>query len=86
MNVAEQTLAKRGLTTVSIRGDQTAAFRQQVDAFNNDPEVSVVVASLTAAGVGLNLQAASNVVLAELSWTSRPRPSTEFTVSGRPSR
>jgi hypothetical protein len=42
----------------------------QVDAFNNDPEVSVVVASLTAAGVGLNLQAASNVVLAELSWTS----------------
>ena len=29
-----------------------------------------MVASLTAAGVGLNLQAASNVVLAELSWTS----------------
>ncbi len=71
MDVAEQTLAKRGLRTVSIRGDQTAAFRQrQVDAFNNDPEVSVVVASLTAAGVGINLQAASNVVLAELSWTS----------------
>ena len=71
MDTAEQTLAKRGLKTVSIRGDQTAAFRQsQVDAFNNDPDVSVVVASLTAAGVGLNLQAASNVVLAELSWTS----------------
>jgi hypothetical protein len=71
MDAAEETLAKRGLTTVSIRGDQTAAFRQsQVDAFNNDPEVSVVVASLTAAGVGINLQAASNVVLAELSWTS----------------
>jgi len=71
MDAAEETLAKRGLKTVSIRGDQTAAFRQgQVDAFNEDPEVSVVVASLTAAGVGLNLQAASNVVLAELSWTS----------------
>ena len=71
MDIAEETLAKRGLRTVSIRGDQTAAFRQaQVDAFNTDPEVSVVVASLTAAGVGLNLQAASNVVLAELSWTS----------------
>ncbi|TXN31458.1 DEAD/DEAH box helicase [Lacisediminihabitans profunda] len=71
MDAAEETLAKRGLKTVSIRGDQTAAFRQaQVDAFNNDPGVSVVVASLTAAGVGLNLQAASNVVLAELSWTS----------------
>ncbi len=71
MDTAEQVLAKRGLKTVSIRGDQTAAFRQtQVDAFTNDPEVSVVVASLTAAGVGLNLQVASNVVLAELSWTS----------------
>ena len=71
MDTAEATLAKRGITTVSIRGDQTAAFRQsQVDAFNNDPDVSVVVASLTAAGVGINLQAASNVVLAELSWTS----------------
>jgi SNF2 family DNA or RNA helicase len=71
MDTAEEVLAKRGLKTVSIRGDQTAKFRQtQVDAFNNDPEVSVVVASLTAAGVGLNLQAASNVVLAELSWTS----------------
>ncbi|MBC7519215.1 MAG: DEAD/DEAH box helicase [Microbacteriaceae bacterium] len=71
MDIAEQTLAKRGLKTVSIRGDQTAAFRQaQVDAFNNDDSVSVVVASLTAAGVGINLQAASNVVLAELSWTS----------------
>ena len=71
MDTAEEILAKRGLKTVSIRGDQTAKFRQtQVDAFNNDPDVSVVVASLTAAGVGLNLQAASNVVLAELSWTS----------------
>lgn len=71
MDAAEETLARRGLKTVSIRGDQTATQRQaEVDAFNNDPEVSVVVASLTAAGVGLNLQAASNVVLAELSWTS----------------
>jgi len=71
MDAAEDTFARQGLKTVSIRGDQTAAFRQsQVDAFSDDPEVSVVVASLTAAGVGLNLQAASNVVLAELSWTS----------------
>jgi SNF2 family DNA or RNA helicase len=35
----------------------------------NDPEVAVAVCSLTAAGVGLNLQVASNLVLAELSWT-----------------
>ena len=71
MDAAEATFAKRDLKTISIRGDQTATQRQQqIDAFNNDPEVSIAVASLTAAGVGLNLQAASNVVLAELSWTS----------------
>lgn len=70
MDRAEAAFAERGLKTVSIRGDQTAAFRQgQIDAFNGDPEVSVAVCSLTAAGVGVNLQAASDVVLAELSWT-----------------
>jgi len=36
----------------------------------DDPSViSVAVCSLTAAGVGLNLQVASNIVLAEMSWT-----------------
>ena len=43
--------------------------QKNVDAFTNDPEVQVVVCSLMAAGVGLNLQVASNLVLAELSWT-----------------
>ncbi|QHC67034.1 ATP-dependent helicase [Rathayibacter sp. VKM Ac-2759] len=71
MDQAEDTFEKRELTSVSIRGDQTATFRQtQIDAFNEDPDVSVAVCSLTAAGVGVNLQASSNVVLAELSWTS----------------
>ncbi|MGJ0204979.1 SNF2-related protein [Leucobacter sp. gxy201] len=70
MDRVEQQLAEAGLKTVSIRGDQTSAFRQeQIDAFNNDPDVAVAVCSLTAAGVGVNLQASSNVVLAELSWT-----------------
>lgn len=71
MDAAEEAFAARDLKTISIRGDQTAIARQrEIDAFNNDPEVSVAVCSLTAAGVGLNLQAASNVVLAELSWTA----------------
>ncbi len=70
MDVAEETFAKRGIRYSSIRGDQTPKARQKnIDAFVNDPDVAVVVCSLSAAGVGLNLQVASNVVLAELSWT-----------------
>ena len=70
MDAAEETFAKRGIRYSSIRGDQTpAARRKNIDAFVNDPDVAVAVCSLTAAGVGLNLQVASNMVLAELSWT-----------------
>ncbi|RZT59172.1 helicase-like protein [Microcella alkaliphila] len=71
MDAAEQHFAQAGLRSVSVRGDQSSKARQEaIDAFTNDEDVSVIVCSLTAAGVGLNLQAASNVVLAELSWTS----------------
>jgi SNF2 family DNA or RNA helicase len=70
MDVAEETFAKRGIRFSSIRGGQTSTSRQkQIDAFVNDPDVAIVVCSLTAAGVGINLQVASNIVLAELSWT-----------------
>ena len=71
MDTAEQLFAKRGIGHASIRGDQTTRVRQKnIDAFVNDEEVHVIVCSLTAAGVGINLQVASNVVLAELSWTA----------------
>lgn len=71
MDQAEAAFAARDLKTVSIRGDQNAIARQEaIDAFNNDADVAIAVCSLTAAGVGVNLQAASNVVLAELSWTA----------------
>jgi SNF2-related domain/Helicase conserved C-terminal domain len=70
LDVAEETFAKRGIRFSSIRGGQTSSSRQkQIDAFVNDPDVAIAVCSLTAAGVGLNLQVASNIVLAELSWT-----------------
>jgi SNF2 family DNA or RNA helicase len=70
MDAAEETFTKAGIRYSSIRGDQTSSARQkQVDAFTNDPDVQVAVCSLTAAGVGINLQVASDLVLAELSWT-----------------
>ncbi|MBB2987975.1 DEAD/DEAH box helicase [Terracoccus luteus] len=71
MDTAERVLADAGLRTVSVRGEQTGRQRQEaIDAFQQDADVAVAVCSLTAAGVGLNLHAASNVVLAELSWTA----------------
>jgi hypothetical protein len=70
MDAAEQLFTERGIRYSSIRGDQTSTVRQrEVDAFVDDPDVAIAVCSLTAAGVGINLQVASNVVLAELSWT-----------------
>ena len=70
MDAAEEAFARQGVRFSSIRGDQTPTTRQaNIDAFVNDPDVAVAVCSLTAAGVGLNLQVASNIVLAELSWT-----------------
>jgi hypothetical protein len=71
MDAAEESFARAGVRYSSIRGDQTPTVRQaNVDAFVNDPDVAIAVCSLTAAGVGLNLQVASNIVLAELSWTN----------------
>ncbi|MEU2349533.1 DEAD/DEAH box helicase [Modestobacter sp. NPDC049651] len=70
MDTAEETFDRLGIRYSSIRGDQTPGVRQKnIDAFVTDPDVGVAVCSLTSAGVGLNLQVASNIVLAELSWT-----------------
>jgi hypothetical protein len=70
MDSAERLFAQRGIRYCSIRGEQTPKTRQKnIDAFVDDPDVAVAVCSLTAAGVGLNLQVASDLVLAELSWT-----------------
>ena len=70
MDIAEETFTRRGLKHTSIRGDQTPKAREKaIESFVNDPDVQVIVCSLAAAGVGVNLQVASNVVLSELSWT-----------------
>src|SRR6202035_4242290 len=54
----------------SIRGGQTPTARQaNVGDFVNDPDGAVAVCSLHAGGAGLNPQVASNIVLAEMSWT-----------------
>lgn len=71
MDEAAVVFEKRGLRYTEIRGDQTKNARQEaIDSFTQDEDVSIIICSLTAAGVGINLQVSSNVVLAELSWTN----------------
>ncbi|MGO1542947.1 MAG: DEAD/DEAH box helicase [Gulosibacter sp.] len=71
MDRAQAVFENEGIRTASIRGDQTQAARDRaITSFQKDPEVQVIICSLMAAGVGINLQVASDVVLAELSWTA----------------
>ena len=71
MDTAERYFSAHGIRHTSIRGDQTPKQRQEaIDSFVNDEGVQVIVCSLQAAGVGINLQVASELVLAELPWTN----------------
>jgi SWI/SNF-related matrix-associated actin-dependent regulator of chromatin subfamily A-like protein 1 len=58
-----------GGSAVSITGSDSAVARQAAaDALQTDPSVQVLVGNLQAAGVGINLTAATHVVFNDLDW------------------
>ena len=55
---------------VTVTGRDSAINKQaSVDAFQNNPNVQLIICSIKAAGVGLTLTASSNVAFIELAWT-----------------
>ena len=74
-----QTLAMQvGVKCVRLEGSMALQARDRmIEAFTNDPSVTVFLMSLKAGGVALNLTAASHVMLMDPWWN----PSVEFQVS-----
>ena len=62
-----QTIFPRAVT---VTGRDSSVNKQaSVDAFQNNPNVQLIICSIKAAGVGLTLTAASDVAFIELAWT-----------------
>ncbi len=62
--------AQAGIACVSLVGADSGARRQKaIDAFQNDPAVTVFIGTTSAAGVGITLTAANHVAFASLPWT-----------------
>lgn len=55
---------------VSVNGRMSEQEKQRdIDAFQNDPKVQVIVCNIKAAGVGITLTASSRVAFVEYPWT-----------------
>lgn len=67
MDIMEKYLADNDIKFSAIRGS-TSDRREQVSRFQNDPEYEVFIGSLNAAGVGIDLTAASVVIHYDRWW------------------
>ena len=66
----EEDLTKAGFKNVRIDVQVTGNKRQKlIDEFQNDPDCKVMVASILAMGMGVNLVSASSVFIVERQWT-----------------
>ena len=64
-------IKKQFPNAVTVTGDDSQASRQYaIDSFQNNPEKTLIICSIKAAGVGLTLTASSRVAFVELPWTA----------------
>ncbi|KAI1651462.1 SNF2 family N-terminal domain-containing protein [Daldinia loculata] len=69
LEVISKLLDEVGYKYCRLEGWMTAARRDQsIEALNNDPSTRILLASLAASGVGLNLVAADTVILVDSWW------------------
>ncbi|KAI1482385.1 SNF2 family N-terminal domain-containing protein [Daldinia eschscholtzii] len=69
LEIIAKLLDESGYKYCRLEGWMTAARRDQaIDALNNDPDTRIMLASLAASGVGLNLVAADTVILVDSWW------------------
>lgn len=69
IDLVEWTLRKQGILSVKFVGSQPINERRSIlHAFKTNPDVRVIIMSLKAGGEGLNLQAASHVLILEPWW------------------
>ena len=65
----EDALAKRNITTVKIVGGMGDAAKQEAERAFKAGEVDVLIGNIQAAGVGLNLESAANLIFTQLPWS-----------------
>ncbi|KAJ5345299.1 hypothetical protein N7452_003303 [Penicillium brevicompactum] len=69
LNLIEPQLERRGIKYARVDGKMNSVKRDNsINAFSNDPECTVLLASLSVCSVGLNLVAANQVILADSWW------------------
>ncbi|KAI1436145.1 hypothetical protein GGR50DRAFT_259318 [Xylaria sp. CBS 124048] len=69
LNIIEAILVDKNISCVRIEGKMDIKKRDEaVKKLNSDPETRVMLASLHAAGVGINLTAADTVILTDSWW------------------
>ncbi|KAJ5795078.1 Zinc finger RING-type [Penicillium paradoxum] len=69
LNLIEPHLQQRGIKFARVDGKmQSVARDNSINSFSNDPECTVLLASLSVCSVGLNLVAANQVILCDSWW------------------